>query len=199
MLPRSFRGVWSVARSLNAHLSYILKKTLGGNPKLISSLRVAVRLQEQLLDLLTEEQTRDILPQISYFGMVNSFSVLIFFSYADKQDLFAFLSVITVPCESSDIEIATYRNKASISCTNLYLKSPARCISLREYAVSSVSLSTKVYSGCLNFVSSTKSHLLNLPVVQGMHREAENLSPLQFMPSIRWYLQLKALFSLWSL
>lgn len=36
MLPRSYRGLLSVARSQNAHMSYFLKKALGGNPKLPS-------------------------------------------------------------------------------------------------------------------------------------------------------------------
>lgn len=44
MLPRYFRGLWSVARSQNTHMPYFVKKALGGSPKLISSLSFAGRL-----------------------------------------------------------------------------------------------------------------------------------------------------------
>lgn len=54
MLPRSCRGLLSVARSENAHMSHFLKKALGGNPNLTSFLLFAGTLRVRLLKSLTE-------------------------------------------------------------------------------------------------------------------------------------------------
>lgn len=57
----------------------IFCQEIGSSPKLISSVSFANRLWGQILKLLTEEQTLDISPQISHFGMENSFLELVFY------------------------------------------------------------------------------------------------------------------------
>lgn len=159
MLPRSFRGVWPVARSQKAHMLYFLKKALVGSPKLISSficwevIKTTIKSPHRGAGMW--HSSKDF-----QFWNGEFFLSIHFLLLPDKQVLFFFLSVITVQCESSDIVIVACGIKYSFSCMNMFLKSPAGFMSSREHAESSLSLSTKFYSESLNFVSSTGSHLL---------------------------------------